>query len=148
MTILAALALTLPLAAAPKPTLPPTPPGVAMRMNGLFANATPAVRAWVDAEARKLRGLPQIDGSLVSADARQAFPAARPPLTPGQADVLAAMALYQVANDLDSEARLAGDATPERVAYFQSRKSKTIETLSNIMSKVSTTQESLPQNMR
>lgn len=150
MTVLAALALVLPFAAAPapKPTLPPTPPGVAMRMNGLFASATPAVRAWVDAEARKLRGLPQIDGALVTADARQAFPAARPPLTPGQVDVLAAMALYQVANDIDSEARLAGDATPERVAYFQSRKSKTIETLSNIMSKVSTTQDSLVQNVK
>ncbi|MEO8056245.1 MAG: hypothetical protein ABI768_13890, partial [Acidobacteriota bacterium] len=106
MPLLAALSLVLPLAAAPapKPTLPPTPPGVAMRMNGLFATATPAVRAWVDSEARKLRALPQIDGALVTADARQAFPAARPPLTPGQADVLAAMALYQVANDLDSEA--------------------------------------------
>jgi hypothetical protein len=150
VTVLAALALVLPFAAAPapKPTLPSTPPGVAMRMNGLFASATPAVRAWVDAEARKVRGLPQIDGTLVSADARQAFPAARPPLTPGQADVLAAMALYQVANDLDSEARLAGDAAPERVAYFQSRKSKTIETLSNILAKIPKTDESIVQNLK
>jgi len=150
VTLFAALALVLPFAAPPaqKPTLPTTPPGVASRMNGLFASATPSVRAWVDAEARKLRTLPQIDGSLVSADARQAFPAARPPLTTGQADVLAAMALYQVANDLDSEARLAGDAAPERVAYFQSRKRGVLETLSNILSKVSKTDEAIVQNLK
>ena len=145
MPLLAALALVLPFAAAPAPkaTLPPTPTGVAMRMNGLFASATPAVRAWVDAEARKLRALPQIDATLVTADARQAFPAARPPLTPGQADVLAAMALYQVANDLDSEARLA-EPTPEKT----SRKRGVIETLSNIMAKASKTDESIVQNLK
>ncbi|MBK9062800.1 MAG: hypothetical protein IPL89_06340 [Acidobacteria bacterium] len=150
MPLLAALALVLPFAAAPapKPTLPPTPPGVAMRMSGLFATATPAVRTWVDGEARKLRPLPRIDGAVVAADARQAFPAARPPLTPVQADLLAAMALYQVANDLDSEARLAGDAAPEKLADYQSRKRGVIETLSNIMSKISTTQDSLVQNVK
>ena len=148
--LFAALSLVLLFAAAPapKPTLPPTPPDVAAKMSLLFAKASPAVRAWVDAEARKLRALPQIDGALVTADARQAFPAARPPLTAVQADVLAAMALYQVANDLDSEARLAGDATPERLAAYQSRKRGVIETLSNIMSKISTTQDSLVQNVK
>ncbi len=152
MTLLGALALVLPLAApqaaAPRPTLPPTPPDVAARMNGLFASAAPAVRSWVDAEARKLRSLPQFDAALVAADARQAFPAARPPLTPGQADVLAAMALYQVANDLDSEARLAFDATPEKLAAFQSRKSGILRTLSNLLSKISKTDEAIVQNLK
>jgi hypothetical protein len=148
--LLAAVSLVLPFAAAPapKPALPPTPPGVAMRMNGLFASATPAVRSWVDAEARKLRSLPQVDAALVAADARQAFPAVRPPLTPGQADVLAAMALYQVANDLDSEARLAGDASPETLSTFQRRKRGIIETLSNVLSRIARADESVVQNLK
>jgi len=58
------------------------------------------------------------------------------------------MALYQVANDLDSEARLAGDAAPERVAYFQSSKRGVVETLSNILSKVSKTDEAIAQNLK
>jgi hypothetical protein len=152
VTFLAALVLAIPLAAPQaaslRPTLPPTPPEVAARMNGLFARATPAVRAWVDSEARKLRSLPQIDGGLVAADARQAFPAARPPLTPGQADVFAAMALYQVANDLDSEARLAGDPTPEALSRLQSRKSGLIRTLSNILARISKTDEAIVQNLK
>lgn len=149
MNAVLALVLALPVAAGPsaRPTLPPTPPDVAMRMNALFSRATPAVRSWVDAEARKLRSLPQIDGTLVSADARQAFPAARPAPTPGQADALAAMALYQVLNDLDSEARLAGDA-PERLAQFQTRKRGVLEALSNALSKVSKADEALVQNLK
>ena len=152
MTFLAALVLAMPLAvpqaAALRPTLPPTPPDVAARMNGLFAKATPAVRAWVDSEARKLRSLPQIDGGLVAADARMAVPAGRPPLTPGQADVLAAMALYQVAHDLDSEARLTLDATPEKFAAFQGRKSGILRTLSNILARISKTDEAIVQNLK
>ena len=102
--IAAAVLLVLPLAAGavPRPTMPPTPPDIAMKMSALFAKATPAVRAWVDAEARKLRPIPRIDLPMVSADARQGFPSAAPPLTPAQADVLAAMALYQTAKDLES----------------------------------------------
>jgi hypothetical protein len=150
VTVLAALAFVLPIAAAPapRPTLPPVPPDVAMRMNGLFAKATPAVRSWVDVEARKLRSLPQIDAAPVAADARQAFPSVQPPLTPGQADTLAAMALYQVLNDLDSEARLAGDSSPERLAHFQDRKRGLILALSNILSKVSKTDEAIVQNLK
>ena len=152
MTLLAALALAMPLAApqaaVPRPTLPATPPDVAARMNSLFAKATPAVRAWVDAEARKVRSIPKVDATLVAADARQAFPAARPPLAPGQADVLAAMAFYQVANDLDSEARLAGDATPEAFASFQSRKSGILRTLSTLLSRISRLDEATVQNPR
>ncbi len=102
MATLAALAFALPLAAAPRPTLPPTPPQVAMRMNALFAKASPAVRSWVDAEARKLRPMPRVDLAMVASDARQRFASATPPLTPAQADVLAAMALYQTAKDLES----------------------------------------------
>ena len=134
--------------AAPRPTLPPTPPGVAMRMSPLFAKATPTVRRWIDDEARKLRSLPP-DGALVAADARQAFAAHTPPLTPGQADTLAAMALYQVLNDLDSEARLAiGDATAERIASLQTRRSKIVQTLSNILSKISKTDEAIVENLK
>jgi hypothetical protein len=151
VTFLAALALAVPLAAsqatAPRTTLPPTAPDVAARMNGLFAQAAPAVRAWVDAEARKLRFVPQVDAMLVAADARQAFPAARPPLTPGQADVLAAMALYQVANDIDSEARL-GDATPEAFVSFQGRKNAVLRTLSSILSRIPRPDEAIVQNLR
>jgi hypothetical protein len=150
--LLAALALAVPLAApqaaSGRPTLPPTPPDVAARMNGLFAKAAPAVRAWVDAEARKLRSIPQLDATLVAADARQAFPAARAPLTPGQADVLAAMALYQVANDLDSEARLTEDATPEAFVSFQGRKNVILRTLSTVLARISRLDETIVQNLR
>jgi hypothetical protein len=148
---LAVLALVLPFAAptAPKPTLPPVPADVATRMNGLFARATPAVRAWVDAEARRLRPVPQLEAPPVAADARQAFPSAQPPLTAGQADTLAAMALYQVLNDLDSEARLAlGEGAAERIAALQGRRSRLIQTLSNLLSKVSKTDESIVQNLK
>ncbi len=153
MTFLAALALALPLAApqaaSPRPTLPPTPPDVAARMNGLFARATPTVRSWVGAEARKLRSQPQIDAALVAADARQAFPVVQPPLTPGQADALAAMALYQVLSDLDSEARLAiGEGAAEKIAAQQDRRNKLIQTLSNILRKVSKTDETIVQNLK
>jgi hypothetical protein len=144
-----ALPLAAPAAAAPKPTLPPTPPAVAARMNGLFANATPAVRRWVDAEARKLRPLPQIDAAPVAADARQAFPAARPPLTPGQADVLASMALYQVLIDLDSELRLSvGDTTPAGRAATLDRRAKLVQTLSNLVARIARTDESIVQNLK
>jgi hypothetical protein len=153
VAFLAALALALPLAApqaaSPRPTLPPTPPDVTTRMNGLFARATPAVRSWVDAEARKLRSQPQIDAALVAADARQAFPAVQPPLTPGQADALAAMALYQVLSDLDSEARLAiGEGAAERIAALQGRRSKLIQTLSNILARISKTDDAIVQNLK
>jgi hypothetical protein len=89
-------------AAPGRPTIPPTPPDVAAKMSVLFAKASPAVRAWVDAEARKLRPMPKIDLPMVAADARQRFASAVPPLTPAQADVLAAMALYQTAKDVES----------------------------------------------
>lgn len=107
MTTFASLLLVLPLAAAPaaaarRPTLPPTPPDVAAKMSALFAKASPTVRAWVDAEARKLRPIPKIDLAMVTADARQRFATAVPPLTAAQADILAAMALYQTAKDYES----------------------------------------------
>jgi hypothetical protein len=143
------LILAAPAATAPRPTLPPTPPGIAARMNGLFARATPAVRSWVDGEARKLRSLPRVDAALVAADARQAFSALRPPLTSGQADALAGMALYQVLNDLDSEARLAiSEGAAEKIALLQDRRSMLISTLSNIMTKVTPTDEAIAQNLK
>jgi hypothetical protein len=102
------------------PMIPPTPPDIAAKMSVLFAKASPSVRQWVDAEARKLRPMPAVDLPMVAADARQRFASAAPPLTPAQADVLAAMALYQIAKDLESEARLTqppakGDLTPQQM---------------------------------
>jgi hypothetical protein len=82
--------------------MPPTPPDVAAKMSVLFAQAPPAVRGWVDLEARKLRAIPKPDLAMVTADARQAFAARTPPLSPAQAEVLAAMALYQTAKDVES----------------------------------------------
>jgi hypothetical protein len=151
--IVATLVLSLPLAAAqaaaPRPTLPPTPPDVALRMNALFAKASPAVRAWVDGEARRLRPLPPPDAAALAADARQGFPAAQPPLTPGQADALAAMAAYQVASDLDSEARLAiGDAPAERLVTLQSRKSRFLATLSTLLARVTRADEAIVASLR
>jgi hypothetical protein len=102
VTTLATLALALPLAAGPKHTLPSTPPDVAAKMSVLFAKASPAVRSWVDAEVRKLRPMPRVELAMVASDARQRFASAAPPLTPAQADVLAAMALYQTAKDVES----------------------------------------------
>jgi hypothetical protein len=144
-----ALPLALVLLAAPaetKATLPPTPPDVSARMNGLFAKATPAVRAWVDAEARKLRPLPPPDAMLLQADARQGFPAAQPPLTPGQADVLAAMAVYQVVNDLDSEARLAPNA--DALAKLAERKGAFLKLLSTLVRKISDTDAAIVGNLK
>lgn len=89
-------------AGAPAPRVPPTPPDVAAKMSALFAKAPPAVREWVDVEARKLRPMPKVDLPMAAADARQRFASHLPPLTPGHADVLAAMALYQTAKDIES----------------------------------------------
>src|SRR5512140_2314142 len=124
-----------------RPAIPPTPPDVAAQMSVLFAKASPAVRAWVDAEARKLRPIARIDLPMVAADARQRFASAVPPLTPAQADVLAAMALYQTAKDLESEARLkgpagTGDLTPQELQALQQlvdRKSQLEMMISNAM---------------
>jgi hypothetical protein len=123
------------------PAIPPTPPGVAAKMSALFAKASPAVREWVDAEACKLRPMPKVDLPMVAADARQRFASAVPPLTPAQADVLAAMALYQIAKDLESEARLKrhtgkGDLTPQELQALQQlldRKSQLEMMISNVM---------------
>jgi hypothetical protein len=131
-------------AGAPAPGLsmiPPTPPDVAAKMSVLFAKASPSVRQWVDAEARKLRPMPTVDLPMVAADARQRFASAVPPLTPAQADVLAAMALYQTAKDLESEARLKqppgkGDLTPQELQALKQlmdRKSQLEMMISNIM---------------
>lgn len=133
------LALALPLAATPaqRPTLPPTPPDVAAKMSALFAKATPTVRAWVDAEARKLRPMPPPDAAALEGDARQAFPAAQPPLTPGQASALAAMAVYQVVNDIDSEARLVpdGPTASETLSRLAERKSAFLRILATLLKK-------------
>jgi hypothetical protein len=148
VTILAALALALPLAgpaAAAKPTLPPTPPDVAARMNALFARATPAVRSWVDAEARRLRGSPPPDASALAADARLAFPGTRPPLTPGQADALAAMALYQVVNDLESETRL---AAADALARLVERKNTFLRALSILLRRFSDADAAVVTNLK
>jgi hypothetical protein len=110
-------------------------------MSALFAKASPAVRAWVDAEARKLRPMPRVDLPMVAADARQRFASAVPPLTPAQADVLAAMALYQTAKDVESEARLRqptgkGDLTPQDLQVLQEligRKSQLEVTIGNVI---------------
>lgn len=128
-------------AGAPAPTIPPTPPDVSAKMSTLFAKASPAVRQWVDAEARKLRPMPRVDLPMVAADARQRFASAVPPLTPAQADLLAAMALYQTAKDLESEARLKqpagkGDLTPQELQALQQlldRKSQLEMMISNII---------------
>ncbi|MCM3875307.1 MAG: hypothetical protein NEA02_02695 [Thermoanaerobaculia bacterium] len=128
-------------AGAPVPTIPPTPPDVAMKMSALFAKASPAVREWVDAEARKLRPMPRPDLATVAADARQRFASAVPPLTPAQANLLAAMALYQTAKDLESEARLRqpsgkGDLTPQDLLLMQQlldRKSQLETMISNVL---------------
>lgn len=125
----------------PALTIPPTPPDVAAKMSVLFAKASPSVRQWVDAEARKLRPMPKVDLPMVAADARQRFASAVPPLTPAQADVLAAMALYQTAKDLESEARLKqppgkGDLTPQELQALKQlmdRKSQLEMMISNIM---------------
>jgi hypothetical protein len=138
--LLAATAVGAP-AANGRPTIPPTPPDVAAKMSVLFAKASPAVRAWVDAEARKLRPMPKIDLPMVAADARQRFASAVPPLTPAQADVLAAMALYQTAKDVESEARLKqpaakGDLTPQELQILQElmdRKSQLEVIISNVI---------------
>lgn len=140
MTLAAALALALPLAATPapaaKPKLPPTPPQAGLRMGAIFAKASPAVRAWVDAEARRFRPLPPPDATALETDARQAFPAARPPLTNAQADVLAAMAAYQLLSDLDSEARL-GEETALRFQALSDRKTKLLQTLDGLLRRFS-----------
>ncbi len=91
-----------PAAARPAPVVHPMSPDVVSKMSALFAKASPAVREWVDVEARKLRPMPKIDLFMVAADARQRFTSAVPTLTPAQADLLAAMALYQTAKDLES----------------------------------------------
>lgn len=118
------LATVAAVAGAPAPTMPSTPPNVAAKMSALFAKASPAVREWVDAEARKLRPMPKVDLPMVATDARQRFASAVPPLTSAQADVLAAMALYQTAKDLESEARFKqppgkGDLTPADLQALQ-----------------------------
>ena len=128
-------------AGAPAPAIPPTPPDVAAKMSLLFAKASPAVREWVDAEARKLRPMPKVDLPMVAADARQRFASALPPLTPAQADLLAGMALYQTAKDLESEARLKqptgkGDLTPQDLQALQQlldRKSQLELMISNVI---------------
>lgn len=141
MSALLALVLALPVAAGPtsRPALPPTPPDVAARMSVLFAKASPPVRAWVDAEARRLRAMPPPDVSALESDARQAFPAAQPPLTPGQVDTLAAMAVYQVVNDIDSEARLVpqGPAASETLSKLSDRKGAFLRLLSTLLRKTS-----------
>ena len=109
---------------APAPKIPPTPPDIAAKMSTLFAKASPSVRDWVDAEARKLRPMPKVDPPMVAAHARQHFSSAVPPLTPAQADLLAGMALYQTAKDLESEARLKqpagkGELTPQDLQALQ-----------------------------
>ncbi len=134
-------------AAAPRATLPPTPPDAAMRLNGLFARATPGVRTWVDGEARRLRSLPApADGTAVEVDARQAFSASPPPLTPAQADALAAMAVYQVVNDLDSEARLAqGDDARARLSE---RKSAFLRILSSLLKRFSDSEAAIVASLK
>jgi hypothetical protein len=138
--IAAAILLALPLAATPaaaRPGLPPTPPDVAMRMNALFAKTGPTVHAWVDTEARKLRGMPPPDAAVLESDARQGFPSAQPPLAPGPVDTLAAMAAYQVVNDIDSEARLAqqGPAGAESLSKLADRKGAFLRILSTLLRK-------------
>jgi hypothetical protein len=106
-------------------------------MSALFAKASPPVRSWVDAEARRLRTMPPPDVAVLEADARQAFPAAQPPLTPGQVDTLAAMAVYQVVNDIDSEARLVpqGPAASEALSKHSDRKGAFLRILSTLVRK-------------
>lgn len=129
LLVLSALSLAAALArsagaAAPPPSLviPPTPPDLAAKMSALFARASPTVRTWVDAEARKLRPLPRVDPAMVASDARLQFAATHvPALTPGQTDVLAAMAIYQTVKDLESEARLkqlADKGDPQSTSAF------------------------------
>jgi hypothetical protein len=122
-------------------TIPATPPDVAAKMSALFAKASPDVREWVDAEARKLRRMPKVDLFVVAADARQRFASAVPTLTPAQADLLAAMALYQTAKDLESEARLRqpggkGDLPPrdqQAVQQLMDKKSQLEMMISNVV---------------
>jgi hypothetical protein len=126
---------------APAPAIPPTPPDVSAKMSALFAKASPSVRQWVDEEARKLRPIPKVDLFLVAADARQRFASTAPPLIPAQAELLAAMALYQTAKDLESEARLKqpspkGDLSPADLQALQQlldRKSQLEQMISNVL---------------
>jgi hypothetical protein len=149
VTFLAVLALALPAAAAPRPTLPPTPPDVSARMNALFARATPAVRTWTGAEARKLRPMPPPDAETLAADARLGFPAAQPPLTPGQADTLAAMAVYQVVSDLDSEARLAPPGPAgDPIAKLSERKSAFLKVLTALLRKTTDADATVVASLR
>ncbi len=67
--------------------------------------------------------MPPPDDATLASDAHRGFPAAQPPLTPGQADTLAAMAVYQVVNDLDSEARLAPPGLRRRATPSRSSRS-------------------------
>lgn len=148
MATLAALALALPLAAIPTAPrrLPSIPPDVSARMNALFARATPEVRRWADAEARKLRPLPPPDAAALEADARRGFPAAQPPLATGQAAALSAMAAYQVVNDLESEARLAPDA--DALARIAERKGAFVKLLSALSKKFSDADAAIVSNLK
>src|SRR5512141_615519 len=139
VNVLLALVLAFPAAAgpSPRPTLPPTPPDLAARMSVLFAKASLPVRSWVDAEARKLRAMPPPDVAVLENDARQAFPATQPPLTPGHVDTLAAMAVHQVVNDIDSEARLVpqGPQAAETLPKLAERKSAFLRILAALFRK-------------
>ena len=145
-----ALFVLLPLLSAPardaRAALPPTPPDVSTRVNAFFAKATPAVRSWVDAEARRLRPLPPPEAVTLEGDARQGFPTVKPPLTPGQADVLAAMAAYQVVNDLDSEARLAPNA--DALGKIAERKAAWLKLLSSLLRRISETDAAIVANLK
>ncbi|TAK55977.1 MAG: hypothetical protein EPO25_02005 [Gammaproteobacteria bacterium] len=131
------------------------PPEITGAHQRLSARLAPPVRAWVSQQAVIARQAPpEAAATLTSNAARQRFRGQ--PLTPQLIDTLVFLVLYESAEieALPTRAPAAArrgpssERTSMQLQSMMDRRSKTVALLSNLMKKISTTQDALVQNLK
>lgn len=133
-----------------RPRTPQFPPDVKARGDRLWNAASPAVKAWASQNAPQVAKGPGDPEALAHAAAQARSAHTR---GGGAADSLSFLLLYeasrslQAKSDLDSMSEM-GEMESLRLQMAMDRLSKMMSTLSNLMKKMSTTQDAIIQNMK
>ena len=135
-----------------RPRVPQFPPDVKARGDRLWNAASPAVKAWASQNAPQVAKGPGDPEALAHAAAQARSANTR---GGGAADSLSFLLLYEASKGLQASTKSNLDSMSEmgemeslRLQMAMDRLSKMMSTLSNLMQKMSTTQDAIVQNMK
>lgn len=137
------------------------PPDADRRFAALKAKVSPGAWSWIEKQARVEAGRPKPDPAALKGEIAKRFGSGLPP---AEVDAVTFLVLAQASRDLESEMRnvLAhaqptsqpqepskdGNESSLRLQMAMDRRSKLIETLSNVLKKIGDTDSSIVGNLK